>query len=62
MSQSPNDVKDYSEEKEYSHYNGVKSMYGRLVNEQCKMQPKYCEPGEVGGELEGEKRNEQKGP
>lgn len=62
MSQSPNDVKDYSEEKEYNHYNGVKSMYGRIVDEQCRMQPKYCWPGEAGGEMEGEHRNIQKGP
>lgn len=56
------EVKDYTEEKEYNHYNGVKSWYGRLVDEQCRQQPKYCEPGEVGGELEGDRRNEQKGP
>jgi hypothetical protein len=56
------DVKDYTEEKEYNHYNGVPSMYGKLVDEQCRMQPKYCEPGEAGGGMEGEKRNEQAGP
>lgn len=56
------EVKDYTEEKEYSHYNGVSSMYGRLVDEQCRQQPKYCMPGEAGGGMEGEKRNEQEGP
>ncbi len=56
------EVKDYSEEKEDTHYNGVPSMYGKLVNEQNRMQPKYCEPGEAGGGMKGEKRNEQKGP
>lgn len=63
MSQSPSDVKDYSEDKGAdSHYNGVKSMYGKLVAEQQRMQPKYCEPGPAGGGMEGEHRNEQKGP
>lgn len=56
------EVKDYSEEKDYNHYNGVPSMYGRLVDEQCKQQPRYCMPGEVGGEMEGDRRNEQEGP
>lgn len=56
------EVKDYSEEKQDTHYNGVPSMYGRLVNEQNRMQPKYCEPGEAGGGMRGEKRNEQAGP
>lgn len=56
------EVKDYTEEKEYNHYNGVPSMYGRLVDEQCKQQPKYCMPGEAGGELQGEHRNMQEGP
>lgn len=55
-------VKDYSEEHEYNHYNGVSSMYGKVVNEQCKEQPKYCMPGEAGGGMKGEHRNEQKGP
>jgi hypothetical protein len=45
-----------------THYNGVSSEYGRRVEEQNRMQPKYCEPGEAGGELRGEKRNEQAGP
>ncbi len=56
------EVKDYTTEKEYNHYNGVPSMYGRLVDEQCRQQPKYCEPGPVGGELQGEHRNTQEGP
>ena len=55
-------VKDYTEEKEYNHYNGVTSMYSKLVDEQCKMQPKYCEPGDVGGGVQGDHRNVQKGP
>lgn len=56
-------VKDYSENKgENSHYNGVPSMYGKLVAEQNRMQPKYCEPGKAGGGMEGEHRNTQKGP
>ena len=62
MSQSPADVKDYSEEHEYNHFNGVPSMYGKLVNEQCKMQPKYCWPGEANGVMTAEKRNTQVGP
>jgi hypothetical protein len=45
-----------------THYNGVPSEYGRRVEEQNKMQPKYCMPGEAGGGLRGEKRNEQAGP
>jgi hypothetical protein len=56
------EIKDYTEEREYSHYNGVPSAYGRRVDEQCRMQPKYCWPGEADGEMRGEKRNEQKGP
>ena len=57
MSQSPSDVKDYSEGKEDTHFNGVSSWYGRLVNQQNKQQPRYCEPGEAGGPMEGEHRN-----
>ncbi len=58
------EVKDYSGEKDYTHYNGVPSMYGKIVNEQCKEQPKYCWPGDVdpSGAMKGDKRNEQKGP
>jgi hypothetical protein len=55
------DVKDYTQERVNNHYNGVPSMYGKLVNEQQRMQPKYCEPGEAGGEMRGEKRNVQRG-
>lgn len=64
MSQSPSDVKDYSEESEHgnSHYNGVPSMYGKLVMEQLREQPNYCWPGDAGGEMKGEHRNTQKGP
>lgn len=56
------EVKDYTEEREYNHYNGVPSMYGKIVNQQCKQQPKYCWPGDAGGEMRGEHSNEQKGP
>lgn len=59
------DVKDYTSEDGASgntHYNGVSSEYGRRVEQQNKMQPKYCMPGEAGGGMEGEKSNEQKGP
>ena len=56
-------IKDYSENKgSNTHYNGVPSMYGKLVSEQNRMQPKYSEPGEAGGGMKGEHRNEQKGP
>lgn len=56
-------VRDYSEDKgNNSHYNGVPSMYGRLVSEQNRMQPNYCEPGPAGGGMRGSHRNEQKGP
>lgn len=55
-------VHDYSEEKQDTHYNGVPSMYGKMVNSQNKMQPKYCWPGEADGEMRGEHRNMQEGP
>lgn len=58
------EVKDYSSEKEDTHFNGVPSMYGKIVNEQNREQPKYCWPGDVdpSGDMKGAKRNEQKGP
>jgi hypothetical protein len=56
------EVKDYSSEKEYTHYNGVPSMYGKIVDEQCREQPRYCEPGMPTDGMEGEKRNVQAGP
>jgi hypothetical protein len=58
------DVKDYSDAPEggNSHYNGVPSMHGKMVMEQMKQQPTYCEPGKAGGGMEGEKRNTQPGP
>jgi hypothetical protein len=56
------EVKDYSEAKQDTHYNGVPSMYGKLVNEQNRQQPRYCEPGPAGGGLHGAHRNTQKGP
>lgn len=64
MSQKPSDVKDYSDGPRDmdSHYNGVPSFYGKIVDEQQRMQPKYCWPGEAGGEMEGEHRNTQVGP
>lgn len=53
---------DFNYEKpENSHYS-VPSMYGKIVREQYNEQPKYCEPGEAGGGMRGEHRNEQKGP
>lgn len=55
-------VHDYSEAKEDTHYNGAPSMYGKMVNNQNKMQPRYCEPGEADGQMRGEHRNEQAGP
>jgi hypothetical protein len=58
-------VIDYTSDDEASgntHYNGVSSEYGRRVEEQNKLQPKYCLPGEAGGGMEGDKRNEQAGP
>lgn len=59
------DVKDYTSAADASgntHYCGVPSEFGRRVEKQNKMQPKYCEPGEAGGEMRGEKRNVQAGP
>lgn len=57
-----NDVVDYTEAGENNHFNGVPSMYGRLVLEQNNAQPKYCWPGDVGGDMAGDRRNEQAGP
>lgn len=59
------EVKDYTSDDAAdgnTHYNGVPSAHGRRVEQQNKMQPDYCEPGEAGGGMRGEKRNEQKGP
>ena len=56
------EVHDYSEEKQDTHYNGVPSMYGRMVNKQNAEQPKYCEPGEPGEDMKGEHSNKQAGP
>lgn len=58
------ELKDYSAEKEYTHYNGVKSMYGKIVDEQCRQQPNYCNPGMVdeSGAMKGAHRNVQAGP
>lgn len=59
------DIKDYTTsdgDSGNTHYQGVSSGYGKRVEQQNKMQPKYCMPGEAGGDMEGEKRNEQKGP
>lgn len=59
------EVKDYTSEDSATgntHYNGVPSAFGRSVEKQNKMQPKYCMPGECGDAMKGEKRNEQAGP
>ena len=59
------DVKDYTSSESASgntHYNGVPSEYGRRVEQQNKMQPKYGEPGDAGGEMRGEHSNKQAGP
>lgn len=59
------EVKDYTSgdgSEGNTHYNGVPSSYGKRVESQNKMQPKYCEPGEAGDEMMGEKSNEQAGP
>ena len=59
------DVKNYTSEDSASsntHYCGVSSAYGKRVESQNKMQPKYCMPGEAGGDMKGEKSNTQAGP
>jgi hypothetical protein len=59
------EVIDYTHDAGFegnSHYNGVPSQYGKRVEEENKMQPKYCEPGPAVGEMRGEKRNIQAGP
>lgn len=59
------DVQDYSTsdgDEGNTHYQGVPSSYGKSVDKQNKMQPKYCEPGKAGDDMKGSKRNEQKGP
>lgn len=59
------EVKDYTTsdgDEGNTHYQGVPSGYGKRVEMQNKMQPKYCEPGEAGDDMKGEKRNEQAGP
>lgn len=62
------EVKDYTSDSDSEgyncHYNGVKSTYGKRVESQFKMQPKYAEPGEASldGNMKGDKRNEQSGP
>lgn len=59
------EVKDYTSadgDEGNTHYNGVPSSYGKRVDAQNKMQPKYCMPGEAGDDMKGEKRNEQAGP
>lgn len=59
------EVKDYTSDvgaEGNTHYNGVSSLYGRMVEDQNKKQPMYCWPGEADGKMEGEKRNEQEGP
>jgi hypothetical protein len=56
------DVKDYTDSAKDTHYNGVPSMYGKLVEQQNRMKPKYSMPGEADGKMQGEKSNKQAGP
>lgn len=60
------EVMDYTPKHEdmggTEHYDGVPSQFARRVNEQNRLQPKYCEPGDPGMGMRGEKRNEQTGP
>ena len=59
------DVKDYTSDvaaEGNTHYNGVSSLYGRMVEDQNMKQPRYAEPGAADGRMEGAKRNEQAGP
>lgn len=58
------EAKDFTsgEDGKYTHYNGVPSFYGRIVDEQCREQPMYCDPGKPGAAMKGAKRNEQRGP
>lgn len=59
------DIKDYTtsvSEEGNTHYSGVSSLYGRMVDEQNKMQPNYADPGCPDGKMHGDKRNEQAGP
>lgn len=59
------DVKDYTSsdsESGNTHYNGVPSAFGKRVDQQNKMQPDYCDPGEAGDDMKAEKKNEQAGP
>jgi hypothetical protein len=57
-----NDVKDYNDREGDCMYIGVPSQYARRVEEQMRLQPKYCEPGPADGEMKGAHRNVQKGP
>jgi hypothetical protein len=56
------DVKDYTMEEENTHFNGVPSMYGRMVNEQNRLMPDYSEPGKADGKMQGEHSNKQAAP
>jgi len=52
------EVKDYTSadgDMGNTHYNGVPSAYGKRVEQQNKMQPKYCMPGEAGRQLHNDK-------
>lgn len=44
-----------------SHYE-LKSFNSEIVDSQNSMQPKYCEPGPAGGDMQGAKQNSQTGP
>mgnify|MGYP003653253937 CR=1 FL=1 len=56
------DRDDFNYEKMDNTHYSVPSMYGKMVREQYNKQPKYCEPGPVGGGVKGSHRNEQAGP
>lgn len=59
------EVKDYTTadgDVGNTHYQGVESSYGKRVEMQNKMQPKYCMPGAAGDEMTAAHRNEQAGP
>ena len=59
------EVKDYTSDSASegnTHYNGVSSWYGKHVEAETRMQPKYCEPGAPGDAMRAAHRNEQAGP
>jgi hypothetical protein len=56
------EVKDYSNETLHDVQFCTPGFYKDGVMRQNKMQPRYCEPGEAGDAMHGEKRNTQHGP